>query len=69
MAKNKNPDENKKFEFRPVGFGVQNFPEILKAAEEAGVSWVVVEQDEPSMELSAMECAKTSRDYLKIIGY
>ena len=69
MAKNKNPDENKPFEFRPVGFGVENFPEILIASADAGAEWVVVEQDEPSMDLSPMECAKTSRDYLKVIGY
>lgn len=55
------------FEFRPVGKGVQNFPEILKAAEESGIEWVVVEQDNPSMELSPMECAKTSIEYLKTL--
>lgn len=64
-------DENEKkdtageFELRPVGKGVQNFPEILKAAEEVGIKWVVVEQDNPSMGLTPIECAKTSMDYLK----
>ncbi|NLG37019.1 MAG: sugar phosphate isomerase/epimerase [Clostridiales bacterium] len=53
------------FEFRPVGHGVQDFPEILKASEEAGAQWVVVEQDMPSMGKSAMECAKMSIDTLK----
>ncbi len=53
------------FEFRPVGYGMQDFPEILKAAEEAGSSWVVVEQDQPSMEKNSLECAKMSREYLK----
>lgn len=57
-----------KFEFRPVGFGVQNMPEIIRAAEESGASWVVVEQDSPSMDLTPMECAEKSREYLKSIG-
>ena len=55
------------FEFRPVGYGVQNFPAILQAAEEAGAQWLVVEQDQPSMEKTPLECAKMSIDYLKTI--
>ena len=57
-----------KFEFRPVGYGKQDFPSILKAAEKAGASWVVVEQDKASMDLTPMECAEKSRAYLKSIG-
>ncbi len=56
------------FEFRPVGYGLQDFPSILEAAEEAGAGWVVVEQDRPSMEKTSMECAQMSREYLKKIG-
>lgn len=56
------------FEFRPVGYGVQNMPSIVKAAEDAGASWVVVEQDQPSMDLTPMQCAEKSREYLKSIG-
>jgi len=56
-----------KFEFRPVGYGRQDVPAILEAAEAAGASWVVVEQDSPSMEKSSMECAKMSMEYLKSI--
>lgn len=56
------------FEYRPVGYGKQNFPEILAAAEKAGVEWVVVEQDEPSQGNTPMECAKMSREYLKTLG-
>ena len=55
------------FEFRPVGSGVQNFPAILRAAEEAGTKWVIVEQDKPCLNMSPMECAKASIDYLKIL--
>ena len=60
----KDVDANK-FELRPVGYGVQDFPEILKAAEEVGIRWVVVEQDNPSMGKTPMECAETSIGYLK----
>ncbi len=56
------------FEFRPVGYGKQNFPEILKSAEKVGAEWVVVEMDKPTMGLTAMECAEKSRAYLKSIG-
>ena len=55
------------FEFRPVGYGLQNFPSILEAAEAAGAKWVVVEQDKPSMGLTSMECAKKSIEYLRSI--
>lgn len=53
------------FELRPVGYGVQDFPAILKASEEAGAKWVVVEQDRPSMGKTPMECAEMSINYLK----
>lgn len=60
-------DTKGQFEFRPVGLGLQNFPEILKAADEVGASWVVVEQDQPTMGLSPMECAEKSINYLKTL--
>lgn len=53
------------FEFRPVGYGKQDFPAILAAAEDAGAKWVVVEQDQPSMGKTAIECAGMSIEYLK----
>lgn len=56
------------FEFRPLGSGLQNFPEILAAACDAGAEWIVVEQDNPSMNLSPIECAKKSIEYLKTIN-
>ena len=55
------------FAFRPVGQGVQNFPEILKAAEEAGAEWVIVEQDMPSLDKTPLECAELSINYLKTL--
>lgn len=56
------------FGFRPVGYGVQDFPSILKASEEAGAEWVVVEQDQPALDKDSLECAAMSREYLKKIG-
>lgn len=53
------------FEFRPVGDGYQNFPEILKAAEEVDAKWVVVEIDNPSKGLTPFECIEKSINYLK----
>lgn len=53
------------FEFRPVGYGCQDVPALLQAAEEAGCQWIIVEQDEPSMGLSRLECVEKSVQYLK----
>lgn len=63
-------DEDKKkdvegtFEFRPVGKGLQNFKDIVAAADEGGAKWVIVEQDSPSMGLTPLECAEASIQYL-----
>ena len=67
IDENEKKDTGGKFEFRPVGKGVQDFPAILAAAEKAGTKWVVVEQDSPSLGLTPMECAKISIDYLKTL--
>lgn len=56
------------FEFRPVGFGQMLWEPILNASLEAGAKWVVVEQDE-HYDLPPMECARRSREYLKILGW
>ncbi len=53
------------FEFRPVGYGVQDWAKIIASAEKAGAEWVVVEQDSPSMEKSPLECVQMSINYLK----
>ena len=55
------------FELRPVGYGVQDVPAILKASAEAGAQWLVVEQDRPSMDKTPMECAEMSIQYLKTL--
>jgi sugar phosphate isomerase/epimerase len=57
------------FSFRPVGYGVQDIPKILTAAENVGATWVVVEQDRPAEGQTEMESAELSRNYLKTLGY
>ena len=53
------------FELRPVGYGVQDVAAIIAAAEAAGAESVIVEQDQPSMGKTPMECAKMSIDYIR----
>lgn len=57
--------EDNGFEFRPLGMGIQNFAEILKACEESGTKTVIVEQDKTYGGMTELEAAKISRDYLK----
>ena len=54
------------FRFRPVGYGVQDFPSIIKASVECGAGWVIVEL-ENSYETPVLETATMSRDYIKSI--
>ena len=63
----KAPADAGQFEFRPVGYGAQNVPEMLKALEGSVCRYIIVEQDEPSMNKSRMECVRMSIDYLKTI--
>lgn len=60
----KEKETNGKFEFRPVGYGLQDFAAILEASKAAGARWVVVEQDNPSMGKTPLECAQMSIEYL-----
>ena len=59
--------EDAGFQFMPVGSGIQDFPAIIAAAEEAGAEYLIVEQDQP-VTASSLECAKQSREYLKSLG-
>lgn len=61
-------EEESTFDFRPVGYGVQDFPAILDASVQAGARFVVVEQDRSSQRPS-IEAARLSREYLKTLGY
>lgn len=56
---------SKGFEFRPLGKGIQDIPAIITAAKAAGSKWFVVEQDQPSMDKTPLECAQMSIEYLK----
>ena len=62
------PEEESSFEFRPLGKGMQDVDALLCAARNSGVKWVVIEQDEPSMGLSRLECAKQGIEYLKTLN-
>jgi len=67
------PDNNyerpKDFAFRPVGYGRVDMVEALDAAIEIGASWVIVEQDDAAFGLTALECAKKSREWLATQGF
>ena len=56
------------FGFRPVGFGQMIWEPILDASIKANANWVIVEQDE-HYEMDPLECARRSREYLKILGW
>ncbi len=55
------------FEFKPVGYGCQDIPSIVRAAVESDAQWFIVEQDQ-SVGRTPLEAAKLSIDYLKRIG-
>ena len=55
------------FEFRPVGYGFQNFEKIMDSVYKTNAEWVVVEQDNPSLGLDELESTKKSIDYIKTI--
>ena len=62
-----NDREASGFKFKPVGSGIQDWPSILAAADDAGIEYVIVEQDQ-SYETDSLDAAKMSRDYLKSLG-
>lgn len=59
------PSDVSGFEYRPLGMGAQNVPEILKACEDVGAEWIVVEQDDPCLDKTPLDCIRLSVDYLK----
>lgn len=60
---------DEEFGFRPLGRGLQNMPAVVKAAEDAGADWVIVEQDRPTPGKEPINEIKISIDYLRSIGY
>ncbi|MCL2146281.1 MAG: sugar phosphate isomerase/epimerase [Synergistaceae bacterium] len=61
-------EKDGKFEFRPLGHGLQDIHALIEAAVYSGARWIVVEQDEPSMGKSPLECALISMEYLLEYG-
>ena len=53
------------FSYMPLGYGAQNIPAMLEALEGSVCKWIIVEQDEPSMGKSRMECAKLGIERLR----
>ena len=51
-----------------VTLAVMTFPAILEASVESGAKYVIVEQDQ-SYDTPCLEAAKSSRDYLKKLGW
>ena len=55
------------FSFRPVGGGTVNIPAVIAAAQDAGTSWLIVEEDEPAEGQTALESARLSVQYVRSI--
>ena len=51
-------------EFRALGTGRQDFPAIINTALECGADWFIVEQDQPNLGHTTLECAAISAQYL-----
>lgn len=54
---------SKAFEFRPVGYGVQDVPAIIQAGVQSGTSWFIVEQDR-SVDQPPLSAARMSAEYV-----
>ena len=65
----KRASESTSFEFRALGAGLQDMPAILKASEDAGAKWLIVELDRPPKGQTAEEAVRASRSYLTSLGY
>ncbi len=58
--------DGKTIEFRPLGMGVQDIPGLLAACGDAGVEWLIVEQDNPTPGTTAPACAGACRAALAL---
>ncbi|MBQ8817565.1 MAG: sugar phosphate isomerase/epimerase [Clostridia bacterium] len=59
--------EDNGFRFKHIGAGMQDFASIIKASEDAGAEYVIVEQDE-WYDDDSLELARRSREYLRGLG-
>ena len=66
---NEEQEEADSFSFMPIGYGCQDVPAILDASLKANAEWVVVEQDNPAKGDTPLNSIKTSREYLKSLGW
>jgi len=64
IGKGEEARQSTNFQFRPIGYGVQDIPGILQAAEDAGAQWIIVEQDQ-SPDRPTLEAARMSIAYLR----
>ncbi len=63
------PRRDANFAFACVGSGNQDIPSVVRASEESGAEWLIVEQDRPTEGMTPEECAKQSVEYLRSIKY
>lgn len=63
------PRRDTNFAFACVGSGNQDIPSVVRASEESGAEWLIVEQDRPTEGMTPEECAKQSVEYLRSIKY
>jgi sugar phosphate isomerase/epimerase len=66
-APKKQDAQTGRFEFRPLGFGMQVMPELVEASIQSGAQYLVVEQD-TSVGRTPMAAAELSRKYLQLLG-
>jgi len=66
IKKERDPNA-KPFDYRPVGSGKMPIPEVIRAAEDAGTEWLIVEQDEPAKGDTRMNSVLRSIEYLKTV--
>ena len=59
------PKPRETFDFCNYEKGRLDVTSVVKAAEESGAKWLVVEQDRPDVGLSELESAKINIDYLR----
>lgn len=64
-----NDDVPSGFEFRTLGQGVHDIPRTVRAAVAAGVEYFIVEQDNPTPGMTALECAKRNIEFLRTFEF